>query len=394
MTDADVYKGGTLAARLIRRNDGVEFRYTEVYLNRGGPPVASTLPLTAEPRLTPAGAVPPFFAGLLPEGRRLTNLQRSLKASADDELSLLLAIGGDTVGDVQVVPTGSVPDEGRAAVTVAKDFSETLFSDLLSDAGIVDPAGLAGVQEKVSARVLSLPVRRGGMRYILKLSPPEFPHVVENEKAFIDLAQSARLRPVAASVYRDADDRPGLLVERFDRVGTRDNPRRLAVEDACQLLDRWPADKYNVTMEEVALAVIGRTTAPPFAARDVFRHVLFAWLTGNGDLHAKNLSVLEREDGERVVAPAYDLPSTMLYDDLTFALEIQGRTDGLSRRVLLRFANDIGLGQSLAEKEIDRMLDSTAGVHGILERLPFESRRITETQKRLAYRRKLLVPAG
>ncbi|WP_414819923.1 HipA domain-containing protein [Serinicoccus sp. CNJ-927] len=37
-----------------------------------------------------------------------------------------------------------------------------------------------------------------------------------------------------------------------------------------------------------------------------------AWATGNGDLHAKNLSVLQR-DGEWRVAPVYDVPSTVPY---------------------------------------------------------------------------------
>lgn len=393
MTDADVYKAGRLAARLIRHPHGVEFRYDADYVNADGPPIASTLPATPIPRLTPAGAVPPFFAGLLPEGRRLTNLQRTLKTSADDELTLLLAVGADTVGDVQIVPSGTVPDEGRTAVTVSRAFSEVRFADLLAEAGIVDPVGLAGVQDKVSARMLALPLRRGGERYILKLSPPEFPHVVENEMRFLELAKAARMRPVSASIVLDAEDRPGLLVVRFDRVGTRDEPRRLATEDACQLLDRWPADKYNVTMEDVARAVTTHCSAPAIAARDVFRQVVFAWLTGNGDLHAKNISMLQRVDGERVVAPPYDLPSTMLYDDLTFALEVQGRTDGLSRRILLDFAADIGLPRSAADKVIDELLSATSSVGEVIAELPFGSRTIAETQRRLAYRRKLLVAA-
>ena len=44
---------------------------------------------------------------LLPEGRRLGALRRAVKTSADDELSLLLAVGADAIGDVQVVPSGT-----------------------------------------------------------------------------------------------------------------------------------------------------------------------------------------------------------------------------------------------------------------------------------------------
>ncbi len=390
MTDADVYKAGRLAGHLIRRDDGVEFRYTTEYLASRAPAVASTLPLDDLPRVTPAGAVPPFFAGLLPEGRRLTSLQRTLKASADDELTLLLAVGGDPIGDVQIVPRGA-PAIDRQAVAVEKSFSEITFSSVLSESGIIDPVGIAGVQEKVSARMLNVPIRRAGERYILKLSPPEYPHVVENELHFIRSARRLKLRTVKASLVHDSEGRAGLLVVRFDReTDAAGQPIKLAQEDACQLLDRWPADKYNVSMEDVARATIGQTTAPAVAARDVFRQVVFAWLTGNGDLHAKNLSMLELTDGERIVAPAYDLPSTAPYGDLTFALELQGRTDGFSRKIMLDFAHDVGLIDRVAETTLDRMLTALPPADQLVFGLPFDGGTLATVTKRLAYRRRLL----
>ncbi len=45
---------------------------------------------------------PPFFDGLLPEGTQLESLQQSLKIDRDDELTQLLAVGGDLVGSVTV----------------------------------------------------------------------------------------------------------------------------------------------------------------------------------------------------------------------------------------------------------------------------------------------------
>ena len=49
-------------------------------------------------------------------------------------------------------------------------------------------------QEKASARMLSVPVGQAGRRYLLKVDPPEYPHVVENEAYFISLARRARSR--------------------------------------------------------------------------------------------------------------------------------------------------------------------------------------------------------
>ncbi len=60
-----------------------------------------------------AGALPPFFSGLLPAGRRLTALRSAVKTSADDELTLLLAVGADTIGDVQILPHGDAVELGE-----------------------------------------------------------------------------------------------------------------------------------------------------------------------------------------------------------------------------------------------------------------------------------------
>lgn len=99
---ADVYKSGRLAATLTRTADGVAFRYRDEWIDAGGPAVATTLPVAAGPVVRPGGALPAYFVGLLPEGGRLGALRRAVKTSADDELSLLLAVGADAIGDVQV----------------------------------------------------------------------------------------------------------------------------------------------------------------------------------------------------------------------------------------------------------------------------------------------------
>src|SRR5690606_11216700 len=138
--------------------------------------------------------------------------------------------------------------------------------------------------------------------------------------------------------------RAGLLVRIFDRLPQPDGgTRALACEDACQVLGRWPADKYNLTMEEVLRGLADHCPARAVALRSLYQQVVFAWLTGNGDQHAKNVSILATPDGEWRVAPAYDLPSTLPYGDVSFALSVGGVTTGLSRRRLLGLAEDVGL---------------------------------------------------
>lgn len=157
---ADVYKQDTLAGHFFRTPHTTEFRYSADYLDSHHAPVATTLPLTDEPFVYQAGALPPFFTGLLPEGRRLTSLRNVLKVSKDDELSLLLAVGADTVGDVRILPPGAVPDHEYAGPITEFDptqLASISFADFFSAQGLLDYAALPGVQDKVSGKMLTIP---------------------------------------------------------------------------------------------------------------------------------------------------------------------------------------------------------------------------------------------
>ena len=387
---ADVYKGGRLAATLRRLESGIEFSYASTYLQAGGLPVATTLPLTEDLARTHAGAVPPFFAGLLPEGRRLSSLRWAVKTSADDELSLLLAVGHDVIGDVQVVPAGTEPTPAEPLVQVAKDWAEVRFADLLADAGVVDRVGLPGVQDKASARMISVPIARAGERFLLKIDPPEYPHVVENEAFFLTLARTARIDAARASVVHDRDGRPGLLVRRFDRIAhPSGSTLAVACEDACQVLGRWPADKYNLTAEQVVTALADQCAARPVALRALYQQLCFGWLTGNGDIHAKNLSILSTPDGEWRVAPAYDLPSTVPYGDKSLALSLVGRRRGIARRHLLDFATAVDLPNRVAVRLLDDLLTRLGDLGRQLRdgALPFSENVTIDLIKELRFRR-------
>jgi len=384
---AHVLKDGRPAATLTRVDGGVEFAYTTAYLESGGRAVATTLPLTDEPVRTTAGAVPAYFANLLPEGRRLTALRRAVKTSADDELSLLLAIGTDPVGDVQVL---TEPDEqvGAAPAAVEGSFGDLDFAELLEAQGIGDPSALAGVQDKVSGRMLTVPLAHEGRSHLLKFEVPEFPHVIENEAFFLGIARRLRHPVVESEVVRDRTGRAGLLVTRFDRVPDDDRLRRLAVEDGAQVLGIHPADKYAVTMERLATGVAATCRSRPLALRAVLHQAVLAWATGNGDLHAKNVSVVGSAD--RAVAPIYDVPSTVPYGDTTFALPLAGRRDNLSAKAFRQFGDEIGLPGPVVERVLDDVLGATVDVvdqvrDGVI---PWDARRQRDLVRTLERRRR------
>lgn len=352
---AEVYKAGQPAATLTRGDGTVTFAYLPEY---SGPPVARTLP-RGRPLTTYAGSIPAFFAGLLPEGRRLTAIRRAAKTSADDDLTLLLVVGSDTVGDVTVFPEGADPEPAAPAV-VASDLDSLRFADLVADAGFLDQRAVPGMQEKLSAGMVTLPVRFSGVEAIIKLGPPDQPDAVANESYFLGVARRLRQQVVESEIIHDRDGRAGLLVRRFDRL--RGTTAKLAVEDATQLLGRYPSDKYAVSAEQAAATVAQACAARPVAARAMFQQFALAWLTGNGDLHAKNVSVVQLPSGEWRVAPMYDVSSTLPYGDRAMALALQGRTDDLTRRRFLDFGGALGLPERAVESALVEVLDVTADV--------------------------------
>ena len=370
---ADIYKRGVLAARLERHDGGTKFSYVPAYLQSGRPAVASSLPLSPEPVLSGAGAAPPYFTGLLPEGRRLNALRRSIKTSADDDLSLLIAAGGNPVGDVQIVGHGELLDPEEHAVEVDPR-KPVDFDELLGDSGLIDPVALAGVQDKLSAGMISMPVASAGRRFILKLNAPEFPHVVENEFIMFHYAAKLRIPMSRVQLMRDVAGRPGLLVERFDRVplgdgaaGDGDRVARLAVEDGAQVLKLYPADKYNVGFGTVCRALADYCAAPQPALRNLAIQAAFAWLSGNGDLHAKNVSMVQQPHGEWSIAPVYDIPSTVVYGDKTLALALGGKRSGISRKHFLGWAAGLGLTERTAVQAVELALKAAGPLLADLE---------------------------
>lgn len=385
---ADVFKGDLLAATLKRVEGGTEFAYVDGYF---GPDVATTLRRRNGAVTVAGAAVPPYFAGLLPEGRRLTAVRRAIKASADDELSLLVATGSDTVGDVAVTAEGAGLTVVEPAVTLRDGVVERSFAEMLGDAAPIDKVGLPGVQDKVSGRMISYPTPGEGADYILKLNPPEFPHVVANERYFLGIAKACGMRVVEARVIRDIADEPGLLVTRFDRVSAGGRMHRLAVEDACQASNAWPADKYSLGAEAASIALIENCAAQPVAARELFRQFVFASLTGNGDLHGKNIAMMHTQ-GEWRITPAYDLPSTIFYGDDTMALEVDSSAAPLSRKRARLFADALGLSVRAADRVVDDLLAKLSALPEDVESgaLPFSDDLNRRVARQLSYRRRQL----
>ena len=392
---AAVFKGDVQAGWLRRMADHVEFAYERGYVRKGGQGVASTLPIRREPYRTPGGSVPPFFAGLLPEGARLQALVRNVKTSADDELSLLLAVAGDAVGDVTVVPVGEQPrDPGESSgIQSPGDVSfRDLFDRSVAGTGPPFDTAIPGVQDKLSDALISFPVHVGGGSAILKLTPSRYPRLVENEAFFLAMAAACRFQVPPFRVVHDRDGESGLLVERFDRVSDAGRVTRIAQEDACQLAGLWPADKYRMSMRSVIQRVASVVSSPKATTLELVRLTAFSYLIVNGDMHAKNISV-RWLPAELIVepTPVYNLVSTRPYplDDL-LALHVDGRSNRIRGRDLVRFAESFGIPPRLTRRKVQEICEkSTAWIDRVGE-IGFDAAKTTRLHDDMSARNEQL----
>ena len=184
-------------------------------------------------------------------------------------------------------------------------------------------------------------------------------------------------------------------MERFDRRITNGALDRLAQEDACQFLNKWPADKYRVSYNDVAQAIVNIVSSPVVAIMNLVEQLAFSWLAGNGDLHAKNYSVQWLPQEQLVVpTPVYDLVSTIPYPlDQHMALKVDGRDANLRGRFLVEFASRFGVPISMSRRKLNDIIDAVAPHIDDASEIGFDDgttrKIVTEMNRRLNILRRL-----
>ncbi|MFA6335411.1 MAG: HipA domain-containing protein [Bacteroidales bacterium] len=124
--------------------------------------------------------------------------------------------------------------------------------------------------------------------------------------------------------------------------------------------------KYDIlSYEEVALLIKKFVPAWRVEMLKFFNIVIFNFLFSNGDAHIKNFSLLETQDGDFKLAPAYDLINIRIHlpDDAIFALDkglFKGGDQTFSPmeiytgKSFIEFGKKIGLPDNMVKKELDR----------------------------------------
>jgi serine/threonine-protein kinase HipA len=383
MNELIVYLSGRRAGRLIRKdNDNLQFRYDESYT---GPAISLSLPI--QEAAHPHALCRAVFGGLLLEGEAREALARNLGVSSSNDYALLEQLGGDCAGAVVLLE----PDVELPAVPRSRSLDEEQLDrivrelpqrPLAADRAEGIRLSLAGAQPKLPVIVeddtVALPLNAAApTTHIIKPEPARFPGLVDNEAFCMELARAAELPAATVGKRTSASGLAYLLVERYDRDLTSDPIRRLHQEDLCQALGLPSDRKYQAdggpTVVDI-LTLLSLSSAIP--SRDVpilWRAMVFNWLIGNCDAHAKNFSLLY-DIKTPTLAPLYDLVSTTVYPELTrrLAMSIDGarQVDEVTAKAWETLAAEVGFSPRFAPATTRSTVERVVEEAGRLAELP------------------------
>ena len=230
---------------------------------------------------------------------------------------------------------------------------------------IKDQTSLTGVQPKLS---LHLNEHEGSQRltivglwgsFICKPQTMQFKSMPETEDLTMHLAEVAKIDVVPHTLMRMADGTLCYLTKRIDRDAKGE---KMAMEDMCQLTGRQTEYKYKSSYERVAKAIAQYSSMPKMDVTNFFETVLFSWITGNNDMHLKNFSLYEPQDGTIRLTPAYDLLNASILnpkDDEELALTLNGRKKRLKRSDFIAAGETMGIDPKI----VDRLIGKYVRLH-------------------------------
>lgn len=235
---------------------------------------------------------------------------------------------------------------------------------------MIGRVSISGVQRKLSVSLSSdrmrLQIAMDGGRYILKPRADTFPFLPENELLTMRIAESAGVEIPPCGIVELRDGSKAYIVWRFDRP---DDGGKLRQEDFCQLAELPPKDKYRGSAEFLVRLVQRYASEPLVEIRKLYRLLIVVWVTGNGDMHLKNFSLLTGRDGLHRLSPTYDLLcSRLVIPDDHLALSINGKNNRLRAGDWKRLADYCGLPERAADRVRSEVSGALDGVNDLIGR--------------------------
>lgn len=380
----DIYVGQTKVGAYTRAASGATaFRYDAAWLSSERAfPISLSMPLSD--RAWVGEMATSYFDGLLPDDQVIREkIAAREHAESAGTFDLLAVIGRDCVGALRLVPEGE--DPGNPRLMNYRPVGDKEIGKRISSLGRVplgihtgDESGeddfrisIAGVQEKTA-------FLRIGSQWHLPLGPTPTSHIFKpammlgpngadfsdtpwNEWLCLNICQAFGLEAAQAEVLI-FDDKPVIVIERFDRHWLDDVLYRLPQEDLCQALSVPPSRKYQNDGGPSVLDVLAFLNGAVVPREDRLKFVkaqILFWLLAAVDGHAKNFSIFLAPGGYSLT-PVYDVMSAAPYLELSphkikLAMSVGNNRHYRVKGVLPRHFYQTALKAGIQSEDIDEI---------------------------------------
>lgn len=330
-----------------------------------------------------ARLLPKWFSNLLPEHRFRELIAEERGINPRNEFRLLLALGADLPGAVEVTPISSpkeAPDSAvRESVSAAMPLGTTHEREHLdaADDNFLVRFSLAGVQLKLSvvwsSNTLLLPGIGELGDHLVKLPSRQYRGIPENEFSMMKWAAAVGINVPTCDIwpahllgqlppgFELLEDQHVYVVRRFDRTGEDPPWHRTHMEDLNQVVDNWPESKYEGTgFKRLGRIILGLCGREDFL--EYVRRLTFCIGIGNEDAHLKNWTIWYPNSIQPRLSPAYDLVSTIQYPELDRKMALRlGRIRDASQvdmMVMKRLAENTDVNPATVSRIVQDTLTS------------------------------------
>lgn len=300
-----------------------------------------------------------FFANLLPEGIALDEILSAKHMRNASPFEIIGQLGEELPGVLSVRSQSSAPQ----GLTLYSPLSKGTLSQRIQAREQQKPLltsnaqssmSLPGAQDKLGLRYDPLRDQlydTVGSTPTTHIAKPDtrllnYQPSAINEFLCMRLADAIKL-PVPP-VHLIQVPETVYIVQRYDRIVKDGEVTCLHQIDGCQLLglgQDWKYERQGLVNHKRLVQALRALQLPAKDLLSYQRWVMFNYLIGNSDAHAKNVSVLVDETGY-ALAPFYDLLCVQVYGDDKLALYIgdDDRYDSIGAHSWEAFCDDCGFG--------------------------------------------------
>jgi serine/threonine-protein kinase HipA len=351
--------------------------------------------------------LPPIQSLIPPQGER--NFQRRLilaylaktgivpPRGIDEDWEILKVAGHGAIGHLDIFESdekarawyAAPADSGLFEITADLGFSLKAFLTWFDEEAevwlhVIGPTpSIGGAIPKLLVSIpesgwdgrIGLPTRfgaRGVTDVVLKFEQAgTYPGIIELEALALAVHREAGF-DVPRHWMAEINGIPALAVERFDRDGAHTPVFTESLHSMLASGDASVTNNYSYSYDGIGRAfdrspitlVADRTGAK----RHLLQRLVLALLTGNGDLHLENLSIIDRGEGPRF-SPVYDptpmraysihnMLSVMPFGDYGEFTGTRGKPVGFTE-AMFNFTRHLGIGRAVLRDIVIASLECT-----------------------------------